>query len=92
MTVGGLEKVTMLVCGLESWVDWSISGGTFIVAREGTHSCTRVMVNCSIENVDTVTDNAEYRSGSVSAREVGWQTCPGVLFIGAKVSESAFRS
>lgn len=33
-------------------------------------------------NVDTVTDNAEYRTGSVSAREVGWQTCPGVLFIG----------
>lgn len=41
-------------------------------------------------NVDTVTDNAEYRTGSVSAREVGWQTCPGVLFIGV-VSESAFR-
>jgi hypothetical protein len=43
------------------------------------------MVNCSIENVDTVTDNAEYRTGSVSAREVGWQTCPGVLFIGARL-------
>ena len=36
-------------------------------------------------NVETVTDNAEYRSGSVSAREVGWQTCPGVLFIGASL-------
>jgi hypothetical protein len=36
-------------------------------------------------NVDTVTDNAEYRSGSVSAREVGWQTCPGVLSIGASL-------
>jgi hypothetical protein len=43
---------------------------------------TRVMVNCSIENVETVTDKAEYRTRSVSAREVGWQTCPGVLFIG----------
>lgn len=29
------------------------------------------MVNCSIENVDTVTDNAEYSTRSVSAREVG---------------------
>jgi hypothetical protein len=36
-------------------------------------------------NVETVTDNAEYRTGSVSAREVGWQTCPGVLFIGASL-------
>jgi hypothetical protein len=36
-------------------------------------------------NVDTVTDNAEYRHRSVSAREVGWQTCPGVLFIGASL-------
>jgi len=43
---------------------------------------TRVMVNCSIENVETVTDKAEYRTRSVSAREVGWQKCPGVLFIG----------
>jgi len=41
-------------------------------------------------NVDTVTDKAEYRTRSVSAREVGWQTCPGGLFIGA-VSQSAFR-
>ena len=34
-------------------------------------------------NVDTVTDKAEYRTRSVSAREVGWQTCPGGSFIGA---------
>ena len=35
-------------------------------------------------NVDTVTDNAEYKTRSVSAREVGWQTCPGV-FIGVSL-------
>jgi hypothetical protein len=40
-------------------------------------------------NVDTVTDNAEYRTGSVSAREVGGRRVQ--EFIGA-VSESAFRS
>ncbi len=79
----------MLVCGLESWVDWSSSRWHFYSGPGGTYSCTRVMVNCSIETW-TVTDNAEYRTGSVSAREVGWQTCPGGLFIG--VSESAFRS
>jgi len=38
------------------------------------------MVNGSIENVETVTDKAEYRTRSVLAREVGWQTCPGALF------------
>ncbi len=56
------------------------SGEGFLYgSREGTYSCTRVMVN-SIENVDTVTDKAEYRTRSVLAREVGWQTCPGALF------------
>jgi hypothetical protein len=35
-------------------------------------------------NMNTGTDNAEYRTGK-SAREVGWQTCPGVLFIGASL-------
>ena len=35
-------------------------------------------------NVDTVTDNVEYRNG-MSAREVGWQSCPGVPFIGASL-------
>ena len=80
----------MLVCGLESWADWSLSGRHFYSGPGGTHSWPRVMVNCSIENVESVTDNAQYRTGSVSAREVGWQTCPAGLFIG--VSESAFRS
>jgi hypothetical protein len=44
----------------------------------------------SIENVDIVTDNAEYSTRSVSAREVGGrrvQECPL-----ERVSESAFRS
>src|SRR5712691_4224538 len=59
-------------------------GKDFYSGPGGTHSCTRVMVNCSIENVETVTDNAEYRTGSVSARE-GWQTCPGVLSIRASL-------
>ena len=36
-------------------------------------------------NVETVTDKAEYRTRSVSAREVGWQTCPGGSFIGASL-------
>ena len=39
------------------WVDWSHRARHFYNGPGGTESCTRVMVNCSIENVDTVTDN-----------------------------------
>ena len=71
---------------------WSRELGRLELFREdfysgpgGTHSCTRVMVNCSIENVDTVTDNAEYRSGSVSAREEAGRRVQRVLSIGASL-------
>jgi hypothetical protein len=89
----GVEvEAIILVCGLENWESWCPPARHFYTGPGGgTYSCTRVMVNGSIENVETVTDKAEYRTRSVSAREVGWQTCPGVLFI-ERVSESAFRT
>jgi hypothetical protein len=82
----------MLVCGLESWVDWSSSGRYFYSGPGGDTLVYTGDGELFDRNVETVTDNAEYRSGSVSAREVGWQTCPGLLFIGVSESESAFRS
>jgi len=75
-----VEKAITLVCGLRNWEDWCHPARDFYTGPERGHThATRVMVN-SIENVDTVTDKAEYRTRSVLAREVGWQTCPGALF------------
>jgi hypothetical protein len=88
----GVEvEVIMLVCGLENWENWCPPARHLYTGPGGGILMHTVMVNGSIENVETVTDKAEYRTRSVSAREVGWQTCPGVLFI-ERVSESAFRS
>jgi hypothetical protein len=65
-----VEKVVKLVSGLENWEDWCHTARDFYMGPGGGTYCTRVMVNCSIENVDTVTDKAEYSTRSVSAREV----------------------
>lgn len=58
--------------------------GIFILAPGGGHILMHTGDGELFDrNVDTVTDKAEYRTRSVSAREVGWQTCPGGLLIGA---------
>jgi len=78
-----MEEVIRLVCGPET-------GLTLVPERHllyGAPGGDALMHTGDGElfdrNVDTVTDNAEYRTRSVSAREVGWQTCPGGLLIGA---------
>lgn len=41
------------------------------IRPEATISCFRLMVNCTIGNVDAVTDRTEYKAANVSTREGG---------------------